>query len=374
MPRKKVQRGLPQLPKLRALRNDEHKAARLTEVLRRIAIANRTESPQTFYSLREVADHFAVPLSTASRAYSLLEKDSLLCRLRGSKTILAGSVSGRQLTVRGVIGMPASLSCLVASQDYRTFFLRARRELRMRGFVTEVTYFEKRELWNGELSGRLKRYQVDTVLWYLPETAAHETIGSLQDAGVSVIGISDGGLATINSRYEVRRNAATRQLLRTWRTSAAIEKVSVLSAPDRGSAADGERLQALLEQEGWQFEFVNLTSFKTEALLALPVWNDSSGLLLLSSAASVLSFRTPDLLIALLGKRRVALLDGPIGIPFGSFPPEARVDLIYVDWQHVAEHLANDLMRPSADRTDAPAVFEAEARPQVVAADYAQTI
>jgi len=267
MARKKIIRTLPPLPRFPGLRAGDHKEERLLETLRRVAVTSQKAEAQAFYSLREMTEHFHVPISTGSRIYSRLEKEGILSRIRGSRTLLQGKGAARQLSVQGLVGMPASTSCLMTLQDYRTFFMRTRRELRLRGFVSETLNFEKHELRDGKLSERLKRYQVDTVIWFMPELSSRDTAARLRDAGVRVIGVSDGGMPGIPCRFEVRREIARRQILQGWGLSGEVEKVLILSVPYRRSSADEERLQALMEEEGCAFELVSLSTQRPELLL-----------------------------------------------------------------------------------------------------------
>ena len=117
MARKKIVRRMPPLPKGPALRAKEHKAERLLEILRGIAVTNQREEPQPFYPLRDVASQFQVPVSTVARVYGQLEDEGILSSVRGSKTILQGLSSARHLSVRGIVAMPASLSRVVTVQD-----------------------------------------------------------------------------------------------------------------------------------------------------------------------------------------------------------------------------------------------------------------
>ncbi len=70
------------------------------------------------------------------------------------------------------------------------------------------------------------------------------------------------------------------------------------------------------------------TSRHRAAASALDSLPEGSGVFLQSSAASILACRAPARLAALVQTRRVALVDGPVSIPFARFPAEARVDLV----------------------------------------------
>src|ERR1700757_4489754 len=200
MVRKKIAQGLPPLPSRLTFKAKKHKGAQLLEILRGVAIANQQEEPQVFYSIREVARRLGVPVSTVSRVYDALEEEGILVSVRGSKTLLQGLSGGRQLSVLGFIGMPALTSSFVTLQDYRTFFIRTRRELRTRGFAVATVFYDRSESETQRLLSRIDKYDLDTVLWPQPDRAAKETAPRLKDRGVQVIGVSDRGFPAIRCR------------------------------------------------------------------------------------------------------------------------------------------------------------------------------
>src|SRR2546423_7206528 len=111
MPRKKIARKIPPLPKIPRLRQDEHKTERLLKLLRDIAVRIQTPEAQLFYPLREIAQKFRVPVSLAGKVYRELEREGILRRIRGSGTVLQGVNPTRKLSVRGVIAIASSLAC-----------------------------------------------------------------------------------------------------------------------------------------------------------------------------------------------------------------------------------------------------------------------
>src|SRR3954471_12654590 len=191
MARKKVTRALAPLPSGRGLQKAHHKTETLTEILRSVAVKNQQEQPRVFYSVRDVATHFRVPVSTVSRGYRQLEQEGLLSRVRGSKTLLHGLKFDRQLKVRAFVGFPASLSAFVTLQDYRTFFIKIRRELRLRGFAAATAFYQPGEGKSGALSKRFKAYEVDTVIWFQPGKEAAATALHLADVGIRLLGVAN---------------------------------------------------------------------------------------------------------------------------------------------------------------------------------------
>ena len=374
MARKKVPRSLAPLPAKGAIERAHHKTEALIELLRDVAAKNQLEQPRAFYSMRQVAAHFRVPPSTVSRVYRRLEQEGLLSRVRGSKTILQGLHFDRQLSVRAFVGLPASLSAFVTLQDYRMFFIRLRRELRLRGFAAATAYFEPSEAGTGGLSARLKAYEVDTVIWFHPPKEAKETALRLADLGIRLLGVANDNFPTIPCRYQVRRDAATRALLADWKARHAVECVTLVQSQDQHSAVAEEALRTLLDELEIKWSAANYGRQRSEAFLHGLQKKKTGGIIFSSSAlASKFCFRSPGAVTNLLQAHRVAFINGPVAMPFTTVP-DVCVDLVTVDWQLVAERIVNDLISQDAFQEPGPTLFEAQAQLRVPLSDFAQSI
>src|SRR5256714_6135885 len=213
MARKEVTRALAPLPSRRALDKAHHKTEALIHILRDVAVKNQHEQPRALHSVRDVAAHFRVPISTVSRAYRHLEQEGLVTRVRGSKTLLQGLHFDRRLSVRAFVGLPASLSAFLTIQAYRMFFIKIRRELRLRGFATAMVFAEPEEARTDALSERLKAYEIDTVLWLQPPKEAQKTALRLADLGIRLIAIAHEEGPVLPCRYEGQRERGIRALL-----------------------------------------------------------------------------------------------------------------------------------------------------------------
>ena len=373
MARKKVTRALAPLPSRRALEKAHHKTDALIEILRDVAVKNQQEQPRAFHAVRDVAAHFRVPVSTVSRAYDQLEQEGLLSRVRGSKTLLQGLHFDRQLSVRAFVGFPASLSAFVTLQDYRTFFIRIRRELRLRGFAAATAFFEPAEAASGTLSKRLQAYEVDTVIWFQPGKEARETALHLADMGIRLLAVSNDSFSPLPCRYQVRRESAIRTLLENWKSQKA-DRVTLVQSKDQRSAAMDETLQGILDELEIPWSVVTYQTQRSESFLRELQRKKTGGIVFSSSAlASKFCFRAPDAVADLLQAHRVALLNGPVSMPFARVP-DVRVDLVTVDWQLVAERIVNDLISQDAFQEPGPTVFEAEAKLRVPLSEFAQSI
>src|SRR5439155_8336868 len=96
-----------------------------------------------------------------------------------------------------------------------------------------------------------------------------------------------------------------------------------------------EQLELLLEKEHLGCEVASLGHHSVERFLESLAGDKERGIIFLSSAASMSSFRSPESLRGLLTCSRVAFVGGPVSIPFAKVP-EAKVDLVIVDCQLVA--------------------------------------
>src|SRR6266404_796586 len=132
MPRK-VRKPRPRrrahLPELFLVRHKPKKTDRLLELVRGLALKQQKDAPQIFLSLREAAKRFGVPVSAMATVYKKLVEECILASNRGSHTMLAGRKAVRHLKVRGLIGLPVSLSRFQTFLDYQRCLTRIRDEL-----------------------------------------------------------------------------------------------------------------------------------------------------------------------------------------------------------------------------------------------------
>jgi hypothetical protein len=372
MARKKLIRSLPLLLGHCPFSSADRKTERLSEILRETARQHQTNEPQIFYALREVAARFRVPVSMVAAVYAQLEKEGLLTRVRGSRTELAATGSERRLSVHGIVGVPVSLSSFLTRQKCRLFFMCIRRELRRRGFVAAALFYEAVEANADFLSERIKHCNVDTVLWYMPDRCARETALMMRDMGVRVIGVADGGLPAIACRYEIRRDNAVAAILQDWKAKAGIKKVVIVRSARR-SAADEGRLEALIEHENLSCQIVSAGSEGVDKFLDSLASLADTGIVLPGPAASLLSFRAPERLSHLLTQRRVALVDGPVSMPFANVTTE-NADIAAADWPAVARNITSDLLTKKSFQISAATFFEAKAHLQAPLNQFAQAI
>jgi hypothetical protein len=373
MARTKVLRTLSVLPLRHRRARVEHNAETLAETLRAIAVKNQLDQPRAFYSIREVSAHFNVPFSMVSRAYDRLEQEGLLTRMRGAKTLLQGLRFDRRKGVRAFIGLPASLSAFITIQSYRTFFIKIRRELRLRGFATGMVFYEREEARGEALCRRLRAYEVDTVLWFQPPKEARETAARLADSGIRLIGVAHEQYPIIPCRYEVRRDRAIEELVANWKGEG-IDSITIVQWKQRNAPVVDESLATALDELSINWSSVVLRDQSSQSFVR-SLQKLKTGGLIFSSAqlASKLCFRVPNQVIQLLASQRVAFANGPVSLPFANVP-YVQVDLVVVDWQWVAEQITNDLVSQNAFQFSGPTTFEAEAKLRVPLSEFAQNI
>jgi hypothetical protein len=365
MARKKVSRDLIPLPSRGPFGGDEHKANSLLKIVRSLAIKNQRAQARVFYSVRDVARHFKVPLSMVARIYHDMEDEGLLSSVRSSRTILHGRDNDRRLSVRAVVGLPALLSAFLTIPDYRMFFVHVQRELRVRGFVGTIVFFEPEEGLDGRLSDRFKTYQVDTVLWFQAGRFAIESLLRLSDMGVRVVAISQIGAPAIPSRYYVWREKAVEKLLREWRDRNGVRKITVVESRNHRSAVTEELLRLVLSGLELNAVTCTLEDENTAGFVREMCHLKTDGIIFPSSVlASMLAFRNPNEMAELMRTQRVAFVDGPINMPFAKLP-DALVDIVTFDWQKVAELIVNDLVTQQAFDRRQRAVIQATLRLRV---------
>jgi hypothetical protein len=372
MARKKSPRNLPGLPKLKVSDIREHKAETLLQTLRHIAGVAQEQNDRIFYSMREISFEYRTPVSAVADIYRLLEREGLLRRVRGSKTLLRGRQHDRKISVRGVVGLPRMTSKYVTIQDYRLFLKHLRRELRLSGFAAQTVDTDGPEA--ADFVERVRNYDVDTIIWFQPGQLAKQVKLRLQDLGLRIIGVSDGMRPTIPCQYEVQREPAVRQILRHWRSEAALSSILVVSGSGSSPAVLGEeQLAEIAEEEGLDVELCHAQGRSIRNLLEMLSQKEDVGIVFLSSAGPLVAFRSPESMTEIFEHCRVALVEGPVNMPFAKLP-DVRVDLVLLNWQLIAQKIVGDLIIDTDLSARNPVTFLAESRLRVPLSRYAEVI
>lgn len=219
-----------------------------------------------------------------------------------------------------------------------------------------------------DLVERFLRYDVDTAVWLLPESPARQTILRLQDVGIRVLGVSDGGLPSTTCKYEIDRNEAIATILRDWRERLHTQEISIVSDATRRSAADEQRVKHIIDEAKMSSNFVAMSGGEaSEQVDSLP--QRGRGIIMLGAAATMLAFRNPETLISVMERTPVALIDGPVTLAFTRLA-DVRFDLVSVDWQLVAQTIVDDLISQEAFAMTGKRYFQAGAKLRVPLAQY----
>jgi DNA-binding transcriptional regulator YhcF (GntR family) len=187
MARKPIDRRLPPLeelfPDFKGFPKGAHHLNMVVERMKTAAQRLRKSRNQPFYSMRETARFWSVPLSTMALAYQHLEDGGLLARVRGSRTVLLGKSVHSQHPARSIVSVPFQLSSLISSHFTRRFCHRISEELWKYHFVANLILFQETTETSAAFAQRLVK-QSDIVIWVLANRSVKETMLILRDHGV----------------------------------------------------------------------------------------------------------------------------------------------------------------------------------------------
>ena len=209
---------------------------------------------------------------------------------------------------------------------------------------------------------QLKKEKVEAVVWLLPDVADRETVLRLRDLGIRFIGVNITPASGLACRYQVVRQQAIRTILRSWRTDPEINMATIVRI-NRETGADERRLaklQALVESEKIKCEIATMRDGQISTFLKSLCQDKVAGIILPAPAAAMLGWRAPETLKDVLQTCRIALIDGPMDLPFAEYIPHGEVDLVTVKWHAVTRQIAADVLSGEAFDGSKTTVFEAE--------------
>ena len=335
------------------------KSAVLLRVLRQKARATRNKKPKEFYSIREVAGHFGVPLTTVSRVYSQLRAEGLLTTVWGSKTFIAPTAIDKDLRIRGVVALPAALVSFCAVRQYRNFFSEIRDALWKFGFATRLLLYEENEVELPIFAERLLNHSVDIVVWFLPTPRSKQTVARLFDRGINVIAVTDSAEDCHGHCYCVDRKPPIRDALLSWRKHG-ISSVAVFQHSPCRPSGILTLLEKCLRDAAMPYSFVNAESVHLEKIFAPRVQQVTPGIIFPCSDMAVpFAVRDPDRFAKLSERSRILLVDGAIDIA-GSYAVPGSIDIIEIDSQPIAARIVSDLVQSARPRKTEPLMLQAK--------------
>lgn len=373
MARKKVERDLPPLPRRVRFKRDQDKTGQLLKILRSLATKNRRTEPRTFYSVREVAGHFKVPVSSVAKIYREMEREGILSRVRSSRTILNGKRYNRRLTVRAFVGLPAFLPRMLTIRDYRSFYIFMDMALRARGFVPVLTFVLPDQADANLIPAHFKQRKVDAAIWFRPDRHVKNLLLRLVDAGIRLVGVADSGNEPIPCRYQIRKDSAIQELFREWKLGNGVSRVTIVESREHRSLRTEETLNSVLEELSIESEIERYADQSLDTFLRRLCSSNTDGIVFPSAAlAAMFCFRNSDGVAELARRRRVAFIDGPVDMPFSKVS-DVAVDVVTIDWNLVAESIVDEFVTQRAFESG-NRIFEATSRLRLPLSKFAEEI
>jgi hypothetical protein len=334
----------------------EEKTALILQLLREAAQKSRDKKSQPFYSIRAVANHFAVPPTTVSRIYTRLKDEGLLASVWGSKTFVEPVQIDKQLHFRAVVGLPASLRLFCTVPAYRTLFLSVRDALWGLGFAARLVFYEGRDAEESTFADLLLSYKIDVVIWFLPSPKTRNTTARLVDRGIRLITVVDSLRSFSEPCYYLRREPALKEGLSAWRRDGITSAVVVRQASCE-SFERFEMIETCLREVGMHYTIANIDS-RVDFSRALSPRKNRAIIVPSSELLIQLVSRDPVRLGKLFEQSRVTLIEGLVDAPLCTWGA-AAFDVIEFDWPTVAKRIACNLLGPVRSTTDNPVTFEA---------------
>lgn len=329
-------------------------------MIRALAVKHQRDEPQIFYPLRDLAREIDAPVSAVARAYAELKKEGILGTVRASRTVIEGRTFVSPITFKGFIGLPISLSCFITLADYRMFYITLRRELRRRGFVSNMLFFTDDDKGHDQLIHTVQEFGVHLLVWYLPRPSAEEAILSLADRGIRIVGVADGEITAIPCSYEIRRSKGIMDILRKWQAQYGIIAVTMVRTR-LGTGADNGAVEATVQKLGIPCAFADINAQPITEMISQLGSQPKHGVILSGNCATILSLRAPYSFDQLLRSYRVAFPDGPLTTLY-RHEVHGSADMLWVDWSDIAKVIVDDLTTKSVRKQESATIFDAFAR------------
>ncbi|MDR1279371.1 MAG: hypothetical protein LBK99_00925, partial [Opitutaceae bacterium] len=317
----------------------------LTKQLRDISLKFQTDTHQSFYSMREVVEHFDLPLHSVSLVYGTLEREGLLNRCRGSRTLLVGKEISPRKQVRAIVGLPVWQRTLAVSAHSRSFHAELENRLRQQGFVASLVFFEREEVASPDFTRRLLDHDFDYVFWHTPPPKALNTLYSLKDRGIRQITVQsdDNRLNIPLPGYLQNWQTAYLKMAETWRQDGITRVLAPGLAPSSKNA--GHSFVRAMEICGIEVYFFSENGRALRDAVATAVRGDApppAVAFLDQEGADSFCNENPSALEEIIHMTRVAFCRGLIRVPWFAHR-DARVDVVHFSAVEMASQIARDL-------------------------------
>lgn len=346
----------------------DNKLRMVVIMLRKLIEKVRQDENTAFYSMREMAEFWGVPLRTVALAFEELESEGLLLRFRGSHTKVLGQKDASISHASGVVGIPVWLGG-VSHYEHRRRFVRALGEsLWKNRLVTDVVFYWHSEDFSSDFVKRLLHHQLDYMVWFQPFRRHLNIIESLRDHGIRTVSICDEELRFMPGQIGMNWKPAYSKILQHWAGPGKIRTIAIVEPPaylasrlhpfEREAARHG--LECLrLKSSGDIFRHsASLRARKSDVAYA---FLDQYGPL-------EFVLRDPAAFIKSALRHRILFARDCPTIPF-AVPEELRIDRITHPTRDIIEEVAGRLAQwRGGNFEETPATFEARAETGLVVA------
>lgn len=341
------------------------KQATLIAHLRKIARKLQKTKAIPFYSMRDVVEHFGVPLRTVAIAYQALEHEGILNRRRSSQTLLVGKKISPRKMVRAVVGIPVWLHAMVVAPYSRIFHIELEDRLRQHGFVADLIFFRGEEVASPNFAERLIEHNLDYVLWHTPHPHAMDVLRTLEDHGVRQILIqnTDSQMRIGMPTYLQNWQTAYRTMAAAWRAAGILHAIipEPVYLPSKRAK---NTIAATLTAAGISVRFVENTASGLLREAATHRKGECAVAFIDQEGADTICNEEPVLIEALIGLCRVSFCRGPIRIPY-FHKRDARIDIVRFSALDIAARIAADLSETLTSSSQVLHTFDALYMPQV---------
>ncbi len=301
--------------------------------------------PQPFYSMREVATFFSLPLRSVALIYETLETEGLLIRIRATQTKLAGKKPAAPKPVTGIVGLPLWVPAFVTSPYIRSLHIHFNEQLRRHGFVADSIFFHSDEEADPKFVTHLQRHSLDVILWMNTNFRAKQLFLALRDLRMRQVFVlpAECMQEAPGAVYLQDWLPAYRQMAAAW-AEAGIRRVLLPRPVDELSVASVTRnYTAAMKAAGISIQVVPgkardfIKTAKTECArggtaIAFLEW----------ASADAICNGYPQSMVELARTTRIGFCRGRIRIPRFS-QDGVRADVIIFDPAEISRSIVQDL-------------------------------
>lgn len=317
-----------------------HKSWAMTNVLRQIATAHRTNRAQPFYSLRDVASFYGVTHMLVAAAYAELEREGLLVCVRGSGTRLQPRGLQPRHPVRGIIGVPVWQYGYCVLADWRFFHVRLEEHLRRRHFVADFIFNSGAESMRPEFVDRLVSHELDGLFWFYPLPEHRAILSTLVDGGVPVVVLPDQGTNLPFPTYRVDWRGGARLAFADWRRDGIRQVVFVCQ--EGRAAAETRWLLPLAQAAGLKTLIHELPDELLPGLASRWRGRRDVGILIPEhNCCTHICLIAGGEMAALIRRHRVMVLNR-VDLPVNSLAG-SQLDVVCPNWDRIASRIADDI-------------------------------